>query len=97
MPILSPTLSQVSTTPDVSTALMVPTTGAPTASIRKKPVAEVSHFLNTYPFLYQNIFQKDKMNNFVHIKNELIYFSPTLFICRRKDTNVTNVQLCNGT
>ena len=58
MPILPPTLPQVSTTPDVSTPPMVPTTGAPTASTRKKPVTEVSHFLNIYPFLYPNIFQK---------------------------------------
>ena len=96
MLILPPTLPQVSTTPDVSTPLMVPTTGAPTASMRKKPVAEVSHFLNTYPFLYPNIFQIDKMDNFVRIKKKLIYFFPTLFICRRKDTNVRNVQPCNG-
>ena len=63
---------QVSTTPDVSTPPMIPTTGTSTASMRKKPVTEVSHFLNTYPFLYLNIFQIDKTNNFVHIKNKLI-------------------------
>ena len=75
-----PIQSQVSTTPDVSTPPMIPTTGASTASMRKKPVTEVSHFLNTCPFLYLNIFQIDKVNNFVHIKNKLIYFSPQLYL-----------------
>ena len=50
-----PIQPQMSTTPDISTPLMIPTTGASTASTRKKPVTEVSHFLNTYPFLYPNI------------------------------------------
>ena len=75
---------QVSTTPDVSTHPIIPTTGASTASMRKKPVTEVSHFLNTYPFLYPNIFQIDKTNNFVCIKNKLIYFSPNFIYLQKK-------------